>query len=98
MKTSLNELNIKFTDIESINKNLTESLATINVKLDNFKELESFKKKAESQLITHEIRINNTMKDLNDAKFKYDKIYIDNLSVPGFIGGKSQYKTMGEYI
>ena len=38
------------------------------------------------------------MKDLSDAKFKYDKIYIDNLSVPGFIGRKAQYKTMGEYI
>ena len=98
ISTSLKEINLKFDNLDTINKNITESLAEINVKLDKIKELESFKKKAESQLITHEIRINNTMKDLNDAKFKYDKIYIDNLSVPGFIGGKSQYKTMGEYI
>ena len=94
----LNELNIKFTDIESINKNLTESLATINVKLDNFKELESFKKKAESQLITHEIRINNTMIDLQESKYKYDKIFIDHLSVPGLIGPQARYKTIGDYL
>ncbi len=98
LTTSLKEINLKFGNIDTINKNVIESLADINVKLDKIKELEVFKKKTESQLITHEIRINNIMKDLSDAKFKYDKIYIDNLSVPGFIGRKAQYKTMGEYI
>ena len=98
LESSLKEINLKFDNLDTINKNITESLADINVKLDIIKELEVFKKKTENQIITHEIRINNTMKDLSDAKFKYDKIYIDNLSVPGFIGRKAQYKTMGEYI
>ena len=94
----INQLITQFSDLESINKNLIDSLAKINVKLDQYNEFESFKKKAESQLITHEIRINNTMSDLKESQYKYDKIFIDNLSVPGFIGPQTQYKTIGEYL
>ena len=94
----INQLITQFSDLESINKNLIDSLAKINVKLDQYNEFESFKKKAEYQLITHEIRINNTMSDLKESKYKYDKIFIDNLSVPGFIGPQAKYKTIGEYL
>ena len=97
-ENSINQLKEKFSYIESINQNLKESLAKINVKLDQYNELEAFKKKAESQLITHEIRINNTISDLKESKYKYDKIFIDNLSVPGFIGPQAKYKTIGEYL
>ena len=88
----------KFNSIEAINKALSESIISINVKLDKFNELDLFKKKAESQLITHEIRINNTILDLNESKFKYDKIFIDNLTVPGIIGPQAQYKTLRDYL
>ena len=37
------------------------------------------------------------MKDLSNAKFKYDKIFIENLTVPGYIGQASQYKNVGEF-
>ena len=36
--------------------------------------------------------------DLNKAKIKYDKIFIDNLTVPGYIGEYSQFKTLRNYI
>ena len=93
-----NEILKKFNSIEAINKALSESIISINVKLDKFNELDLFKKKAESQLITHEIRINNTILDLNESKFKYDKIFIDNLTVPGIIGPQAQYKTLRDYL
>ena len=72
----------------------------INIKLQNEKieDYESFKKKIESQIITHEIHLNETMKDLSNAKFKYDKIFIENLTVPGYIGQSSQYKNVGEFL
>ena len=94
----LNEINSQLKNLNEINERFTNSFAEISVKLDKLKELETFKNKTESQMITHEIRINNTMKDLSDSKIKYDKIFVDNLLVPGFIGQKSQYKTMGDYI
>ena len=96
--TSLIELETKLNTIKEQNTKLIDSYAEILVKLEKFKELDIFKKRIEDKIITHEIRINNTMKDLNDSKFKYDKIFIDNLLVPGFIGPKSQFKTMGDYI
>ena len=38
------------------------------------------------------------MSELSSAKIKYDKIFIDNLTVPGYIGEYSQYKTLREYL
>ena len=67
------------------------------MKLDQYNVFESFKKN-KSQLITHEIRINNTISDIKKSKYKYGKIFIDNLSVLGFIGPQTQYKTIGEYL
>ena len=89
---SLDEINTKFISLEGINKSFTNSISSLNVKIDNYKELNSFKKKAESQLITHEIKLNTIITDLNEAKFKYDKIYIDNLTLPGYIGQYAKYK------
>ena len=95
---SLNEINTKFISLDAINKTFTNSISSLNVKIDNYKELNLFKKKAESQIISHEIKINNTITELNEAKFKYDKIFIDNLIVPGYIGQQAKYKNLGEYI
>jgi hypothetical protein len=37
------------------------------------------------------------MKDLRNAKFKYNKIFIENLTVLGYIDQSSQYKNVGEF-
>ena len=98
LESSIIELSSKLNNIIKSNKELSNNYAEISVKLDKLNELEVFKRKLEGQIITHEIRLNNTIKDLSDAKLKYDKIFIDNLLVPGFIGPQAQFKTMGEYI
>ena len=97
-ENNLEKIRTKFISLDGINKSFTDSIATINVKLDKFNEIDVFKKKSESQIITHDIRINNLMEELKESKFKYDKIIIDNLTVPGFIGPQAQYKTLGDYI
>ena len=97
-ENNLEKIRTKFISLDGINKCFTDSIATINVKLDKFNEIDVFKKKSESQIITHDIRINNLMEELKELKFKYDKIIIDNLTVPGFIGPQAQYKTLGDYI
>ena len=97
-ENNLEKIRTKFISLDGINKCFTDSIATINVKLDKFNEIDVFKKKSESQIITHDIRINNLMEELKESKFKYDKIIIDNLTVPGFIGPQAQYKTLGDYI
>ncbi len=98
LTSSMNDINEKINEFPKMNSSLTEATANISIILDKLDDIESFKKKAETQLITHDIRLNNTIKDLGDSKFKYDKIFIDNLTLPGFIGPQSQFKTLSDYI
>lgn len=87
----LNSLSTKFDSISS-------QFTTIKLKIEKIDELSSFSLKANDLLTTHEIRINNIMKDLSNSKYKYDKIFLDNLIVPGFIGDFCTYKNLKEYL
>ena len=68
------------------------SQAKINNRIDKLNTYETFTIKTNDQLISHEIRINNLRDDLNKATQKYDRIYLDNLELPGYIGKYSKYK------
>lgn len=48
--------------------------------------------KTNDKLISHEVRLNNIRDDFSIATQKYDKIYLDNLELPGFIGRCAKYK------
>ena len=71
---------------------ILSSQAEINNRLDKLNNYESFSIKTNDQLISHEIRINNLREDYNKSIQKYDKIYLDNLELPGYIGKYSKYK------
>ena len=88
----------KLTDLSHKIDSLISNNANYNNKISKIDDFDAFKRKADDQLITHEIRINNTMKDLANAKFKYDKLFSSNLTVPGYVGECSQFKTLAEYI
>jgi hypothetical protein len=95
-------------EIKNINLIIKETLEKTNIiiedyssqKLDHQKivELEIFKNKVDSMLITHEIRINNNIQDLAKFQAKYDEAIMNNLRVPGFIGPSCKFRTIGEYI
>ena len=80
------------------NKQLIDSLISKNINIEKISSLEQFRNKVEGMLITHEIRINNNIEDINLIKSKYDKALIENLLIPGYIGPKCQFKNIGEYI
>ena len=71
---------------------ILSSQAEINNRLDKTNNYESFSKKTNDQLISHEIRINNLREDFHKTTQRYDKIYLDNLELPGYIGKYSKYK------
>ena len=71
---------------------ILSSQAKINNRLDKLNSYESFSSKTNDQLISHEIRINNLREEYNKSVQKYDKIYLDNLELPGYIGKYSKYK------
>ena len=78
-----------------INSQYTEILnsqAQLNTRLDKLKSYDSFVLKTNDQITSHELRINAIKTDLTKSIHKYDKIYLDNLILPGYIGEFSKYK------
>ena len=71
--------------------NILSMQTDVSTKLDKIKSYDSFMNKANDKLISHEIRINNMREDLSRSNQKYDKIYLENLEVPGYIGRASKY-------
>ena len=98
MNSTYNKFNEKISSILNNNREMIESVVSEKINIEKLHALENFKNKADGMLISHEIRINNHNKDINNMKTKYDKAMIDNLTVPGFIGPSCQYKNIGEYI
>ena len=84
-----------------INQNyeaILTSQATILNKVDKMSNFELFMNKTNDQLITHEIRINNLSQDFIKATQKYDKIYLDNLELPGYIGKFAKFKNCQNFF
>ena len=90
--------NEKINQIISHNREIIESVVAEKINCEKIQILENFKNKADGILITHEIRINKMNKDIDDMKTRYDKIIIENLYVPGYVGPACQFKNIGEYI
>ena len=63
----------------------------LGAKFEKIKSYDSFMNKANDKLISQEIRLNNIKDDLNKTCQKYDKIYLDNLIVPGFVGQGAKF-------
>ena len=87
------------TDFDSSNKinisnfvKIIDTQAKITSRLDQLNNYESFVTKTNDKLISHEVRLNNIRDDFSLATQKYDKIYLDNLELPGFIGRCAKYK------
>ena len=92
--------------INKIEKNFEEMTNNINInynkiidtqakmqsELDKVKNYDSFSNNVNDKLISHEVRLNNLREEFSKATQKYDKIYLDNLELPGFIGRCAKYK------
>ena len=88
----------KINNLMDNNKEMVSKLVSQQLKLDKITELENFKNKVDSMLITHEIRIKNSLDEIEKMKTRYDKILSENLYVPGFVGTSCQYRNLSEYI
>ena len=84
--------------IEALSENLETNYNTIlskqvelAAKLEKVKSYEAFINKANDKLISQEIRLNNIKDDMNINFQKYDKIVLENLIVPGYIGKGAKY-------
>ena len=95
------ELNNILNALEETTKkydNMTENLYTYKYKMDKVEELLLFQKKANDLLTTHEIKLSNNEKEINNVNVKFSKIVEKNLTIPAFIGEHCKYKNLREYL
>jgi hypothetical protein len=77
---------------------LNNMVNTDKVYVDRIEDLLQFQRKTTDQVNSHELRIGNLMKNLTNACYKYDKIFLDNLQIPGTIGDYCRFRNLREYI
>ena len=96
------EKNDKFIqDFEQLSKNnqsLTDLISKKNLESIRINEFDIFKKRAETMIITHDIKISTAIKDISDIKFTLAKEISENLTFPGSIGPLCRYKNLSQYI
>ena len=80
------------------NDELLDTVLDQKAKIEKISELYTSQKKLNDMLIAHEMRINNLLNDNKKLERNYDKIIIDNLRVPGYIGISCTFKNLSEYI
>ena len=97
-KQDFDNLSNKMDSILKANGDMIESVVTQKFKLDKITEFEAFRNKVDNIIITHEIRLKNTLEDISKMQSKYDKMLTENLYVPGYIGIGCQYKNLCDYI
>lgn len=90
-ESSLTSFKAKYDDI-------SQSMASVSVKFDQLTTYQNFAQIAKDKLTSHEIRIDNLSKEINKIYYKYDKIYMDNLLLPGLIGECCKYKTTKDFF
>ena len=88
----------EFNKISKNNKILSDLISSKNFESTKINELEAFKKKTETMVISHDVRINQALKELSDIRFTLSKEISENLIIPGFVGPACKYKTMANYI
>ena len=71
---------------------IIDTQAQFSYRLDQLNNYETFVTKTNDKLISHEVRLTNIREDFSLATQKYDKIYLDNLELPGYIGRCAKYK------
>ena len=79
---------------ETIENNYNSFLSKqveLTTKIEKIKSYEAFMNKANDKLISQEIRLNTIREDMSKNSQKYDKIYLENLIVPGYIGKGAKY-------
>ena len=75
VEASMKVINDKLSEISSLANVLT-------IKLKKIDEMTLSLNRIKDQMISQEIRLNSTTKEFNEACYKYDKMFLDNLVVP----------------
>ena len=95
---TINQMTTKLDLLTSKLENLDTNFNEYKIKVDKIDEFIQFKNKTLDQITSHELRINSILNDVSNMRLKYDKLFLDNLTVPGFIGEFCKFKTIRDYL
>jgi hypothetical protein len=98
LNTKISDFDDKMQVFQKDNSSVKNLFIEQKLKLEKLNEYERFQKKTDNMIITHDIRINRALDQLDNVKSKVDKIILENLTVSGFIGPSCQYRNIGDYL
>ena len=98
ISTQINVLSDKIKVFQEDNSSIKNIFAQQKFNQEKINEYEIFQKKANSTIITHDIRLNRALEQLEKTNSKFGKLISDNLTVSGFIGPSCKFKSIGDYI
>ena len=98
LDSKLSEIESKLSKYKEINKRMYDTILEQKVYIEKIKNLTDFKSKTETRLLSFDIKLSNFFSELVSFKSRYDKIIIDNLTIPGVIGVSCKYNTIVDYI
>ena len=97
-----------FSKVNMFEKTLNEQgihIASLNekhiqsqVQYDKLVELDKSYRKLNEESMTQSLRIKNLDKSVQDNFYKYDRLYLDNLCIPGLIGDYCKFKNFKDFI
>jgi len=88
----------KYENIKVKLEELEKSLDSKNAMETVNKKLEKFNSKLEEKIVLYNTKISTFERDLSNACFKYDKIFLNNISSPGLIGDGCPYPSMKVFL
>ena len=92
------EYNQKFSDFSNKIKELVELISVINIDHDKVEELYKNKDRIKDELTESKARFNQYKKQIDSSLYKYDRIIIDNLEVPGLIGYNCKFNNLKQFL
>ena len=96
--SSMKELENKIRIILDKTNHTFEQISFIKVQTEKIDGIEKSILNHNEHIIDNDVRIGSIRKDLDNACFKYDKIYLNNLIVSGHIGEYCKYKNLKEFL
>ena len=98
IEDKLNPYQNKFEEMNNKIFDLSNLIAKDRTNFEKINQLLLFKQKTEDLLISQENRIIQCDKDISKACFKYDKLLLTNVMIPGLIGEHCKYPSLKAYI
>ena len=92
------EYNQKFNDFSNKIKDLVQLVTEINVDHDKIEVLYKNKDKIKDELTESKTRFYQYKKQIDSSLYKYDRIIIDNLEVPGLIGYNCKFNNLKNFL